>query len=153
MKKKTNLLTAFIMMFLFIPSTAAGMGSSEKRMPDIKAEASFNYKEKKAALTIFIEKTPNEVKSLGFDLGYDPAVLKYSGYKKGQIIQNFTMFDAHRIKAGLIRAGGFHAGNSRISGKKGELITFHFDSINKGNPEIKIINLTDDISSWKVEIE
>jgi hypothetical protein len=120
--------------------------------PHIRISEVGNDKERKVTYVLLVDKSPNQVRAMGFDVTYDPKVLKYSGYTKGELIRNFDMFDAAELKDGLLRVGGFEArSDSILPGKSGELISFNFNIIGKGNSNLNLIRLKDDISAWVVE--
>jgi hypothetical protein len=119
---------------------------------NIEIDTVFNKKDKNTAVILSIKNAPNTVRSLGFDVVYDPSALTYSNYTKGSIAESFNMFDANKIKDGLLRVGGFVIADDVISaGDSGELIILNFKAVKKGKFKIEIKNLQDDISSWTVE--
>jgi len=122
--------------------------------PHIKALTTFDDNGKKITFAVLIHKAPNQVRSLGFDVSYDPQRLRYLGYAKGNLVNGFDMFDASSLKGGIVRVGGFDAGKDIIdAGKGGELARLDFEVTGKHRPELHIGGLKDDISSWKVEIQ
>ena len=107
---------------------------------------------KKITFVLAIDRASNQVRALGFDVVYDSKVLKYSGYTKGELVKKFDMFDASKLRDGLLRVGGFEAREDLIqAGKSGELVKLGFDVIGQGNSDVKLVRLKDDISSWGVE--
>lgn len=120
--------------------------------PHIRINTLFNDKEQKVTFVLLIDKAPNQVRALGFDLVYDPRVLKYSTYVKGELVKKFDMFDASKIKEGQLRVGGFEARDDLIvAGKSGELVRLDFQRAGKGDIAVQLIGLKDDISAWSVE--
>ena len=120
--------------------------------PHIKIIVLPAEKGEKVTFVLMIDKAPNQVRALGFDVVYNPKVLKYSNYEKGELVKKFDMFDASKLKDGLLRVGGFEAREDLIvPGKCGELVRLYFQLIGKGNLDLQLINLKDDISSWGVE--
>ncbi len=102
-------------------------------------------------LLISLESSPNRVRSLGFDVIYDPGMLRYKNYKKGELIKKFDMFDVRKKQDGFLRVGGFEAREDLIpEGKSGELISISFEVIKKGKLDVDLIRLKDDIKSWCV---
>jgi hypothetical protein len=88
---------------------------------------------------------------MGFDVVYDPNILKYSGYIKRQMVKKFDMFDVNKIRAGLLRVGGIEAGKDLIqAGKSGEIFRLRFEVIAQGNQTLQLVKLKDDISAWGV---
>ncbi len=120
--------------------------------PHIRINKLLADKGQKATFVLTIDKAPNQVRALGFDVVYDPKVLKYSKYVKGELVKKFDMFDASKIKDGQLRVGGFEARDDLIlAGKSGELVRLHFKVISKGNSDLRLVRLKDNISSWSVE--
>lgn len=118
----------------------------------IRIQRFFSDEGKKLTFVIHIDRAPNEVRALGFDALYDPKILRYSNYAKSELVNKFDMFDASKIKEGLVRIGGFEArGDLIMTGKSGELIKLIFDVIGKGNSKLHLVRLKDDISSWGVK--
>ncbi len=100
---------------------------------------------------ISLDSSPNPVRSLGFDVIYDPGMLRYKNYTKGELIKKFDMFDVRKKQDGFLRVGGFEARDDLIpKGKSGELISISFDIIKKGKLDVDLIRLKDDIKSWCV---
>lgn len=121
-------------------------------VPHIRVNTLHDDKGKRITFVLVIDKAPNQVRALGLDVAYDPKVLHYSTYAKGDLVKAFDMFDVSKLKEGLLRMGGFEAREDFISaGKRGELVRLNFQLIGKGNLDLRLINLKDDISSWKVE--
>ena len=101
---------------------------------------------------LLIDKSPNRVRALGFDVVYDPKAMNYSGYTKGELVKSFDLFDASKLKEGLLRLGGIEAGGDLIRpGMSGGLVGLTFEVIGKGELKIHVTGLKDDISSWMVE--
>jgi hypothetical protein len=120
--------------------------------PHIRINKLLADKGQKITLVLLIDKAPNQVRALGFDVVYDPKVLKYSKYIKGELVTKFDMFDASKLKNGQIRVGGFEARNDLIvAGKSGELVRLDFQPVGKGDMAVQLIGLKDDISAWSVE--
>ena len=69
-----------------------------------------------------------------------------------ELVNKFDMFDASKIKEGLVRIGGFEARGDLIrAGKSGELVRFNFAVIGRGIPELHLVRLKDDIASWGIK--
>jgi len=106
----------------------------------------------KITFVLFVDKAPNQVRAFGLDVDYNSKVLKYSNYKKGELVEKFDMFDASKLREGRLRVGGFEARNDLImQGKSGELIRLNFQRNGKGDMSMQIIGLKDYISAWRVE--
>ena len=55
--------------------------------PHIKIAPIRDSKGERLTFVIRIEKTPNQVRSLGFDIYFNPKTLKYSGYTSGSLVK------------------------------------------------------------------
>ncbi len=120
--------------------------------PHIRINKLLADKGQRITFVLTIDKAPNQVRALGFDVVYDPKVLKYSKYVKGELVKKFDMFDASKIKDGQVRVGGFEARDDLImAGKSGELVRLEFQVTGKGNSGLQLVRLKDDISLWGVE--
>jgi hypothetical protein len=129
-----------------------GAISSVSADSPLRIKKFFSDEGKKLTFVIHIDRAPNHVRALGFDALYDPKILRYSNYTKRELIEKFDMFDASKLKEGLVRIGGFEARGDLIrAGKSGELVRLVFDVIGKGNSKLHLVRLKDDISSWGVK--
>jgi len=119
--------------------------------PHIRITPIRDDKSQRLTYVIRIEKTPNPVRSLGFDVYFDAKALKYTGHARGSLVKHFEMFDVNRVKSGMLRVGGFEAGKDFIDfGKGGVLVRLDFQVIGKANLNLNLGAFKDDISSWKV---
>ena len=110
--------------------------------------------DEKITFALTIVQAPNQVRALGFEVVYDPTVLKYSSYTRGALIEKFDMFEVNRLRNGLLRVGGVEARNDFMApGTSGELVRLEFQVIGKGNPSLQLVKLKDHISSWGVEMK
>jgi hypothetical protein len=90
-----------------------------------------------------------ELVSLGFDVQYDFALLKYDSYQRGSLTENFRQLSALNIALGEVRIGGFDTGENVIAGGAGgDIVRLTFEVVGQGDCNIKITNLTDDLKSY-----
>ena len=149
MKKNYSKPLYYCLLVSLLLFSAAINEAWSQQSADIQIDTSSDNKGQ-ISIVLSVKNAPNKVRSLGFDIIYDPALLTYSDYKKGELTEKFTMFEASRIKKGHIRAGGFMAGQEFIKkGGSGKLITLHFKTLKKAGFKIELKNLMDDIASWK----
>lgn len=142
MKKKTALLIlAFILLGVFAQSC-------EKKKSGITIKKNVN--DQNITFIVSVKNAPNKVHALGFEVIYDPLALKYVRYKEGKSVREFQMFGAHKVKEGLVRVGGFAAGEKSIKkDASGELVILEFEWINSEQKAgITLAKLLDDISGW-----
>jgi len=105
------------------------------------------------SVSVRIQDAPDEVKALGFEVTYDPAVLTYKGFKKGPLAQNFGDplgdFDVNLISDGLLRIGGYRSVNGIAPGASGVLVYLKFDIAAECDSSVlELAALTDDIKAW-----
>ena len=105
-------------------------------------------------IPITVASAPNDVASLGFDVSFDPSVLQYTGYTRGNLVQAFDFFDVSTPESGLLRVGGFEAGADTIAeGASGTLVELRFlviDCVPQDTSDLPIDSLKDDLSGWPV---
>jgi hypothetical protein len=106
------------------------------------------------AIPIKILNAPDQVAALGFDVIYDPTVLEYEGYERGDLVMGWDFFDVSSPETGVVRVGGFEAGPDIISpGTTGLLVTLRFHAL-WVNPtpddrsDLFILNQKDDVAGW-----
>ncbi len=105
-----------------------------------------------ATFTVSIDSTPNEVAALGFEVRYDPSILRYREYSAGSLVSGFDFFDANNASPGTVRVGGFVAGSGKIDeGESGTAVSLTFDVVGHEDCEVRLAQLKDDIKSWNTE--
>ena len=99
--------------------------------------------------SIYINSSPNEIKSLGFDIQYNPAVLRYLDYAMEQLANDLDFFGVNLKSVGTVRVGGFGAGQNTIwPGASGKLVSLVFEVIGHDDSQIRLTHLTDDMKTW-----
>jgi hypothetical protein len=120
--------------------------------PHIKIRRLAADANQRITFVLAVDQAPNQVRALGFDVVFDPQVLKYSGYTRGVLIERFDMFDVNALGRGRLRVGGLEARNDFMAqGASGELVRLQFQVLGNGDPGFKLIRLRDHISSWGVK--
>jgi len=98
---------------------------------------------------VSIQSAPQAVAAMGFEIQYDPRVLRYRHYSRGSLVSNFDFFDANNVSPGSLRVGGFVAGSEEISeGDSGSVIYLTFDVIGHDDCQVRLAQLKDDIGGW-----
>jgi len=98
---------------------------------------------------IFMRKAPHDVKSFGFDVRYDPSILEYTRYERGNMTEEFDFFDCVQGEPGKIRCGGFHKDAGAIPiGQRGEVVVLYFKKIDCRNTSLGLEGLVDDMDNW-----
>jgi hypothetical protein len=75
-------------------------------------------------VAIRLEDTQQEVDAAGLDFPYDPAVLEYVGYRRGDLTQSWAFFDAAQLQ-NKVRVGGFSSTSIPI-GSSGAFVILRF---------------------------
>ena len=99
--------------------------------------------------TLSVNNAPNNVSSLGLDIGFDPTVLQYvSADFTGCLLESFTFIDASNPESGVIRTGGFTVGEPLAAASTGCLARISFTVIGNTDHVLPLSSLKDDISGW-----
>jgi len=96
-------------------ATAAGMPETQVGQTQVQADVqgvlyikSYSGKiGEEVKIPVVIQTASHEVFSLGFEMTYDPGVLEYLGFEKGNPVSSFAMFEASLQNPGRIRIGGY----------------------------------------------
>ena len=57
-----------------------------------------------------------EIKAFGFDMTFDITMFEYQNVEKTELTEDWALFDANEISAGILRAGGAMGGGSPVVG-------------------------------------
>jgi hypothetical protein len=100
--------------------------------------------------TLSVNNAPNEVASLGVDIGFDQSVLQYvSADFTGTLLEGFDFKQVNVPSAGVLRLGGFEAGgDSIVAGANGALVKLTFNVIGEQDHPLPLSALKDDITGW-----
>lgn len=102
--------------------------------------------------TVWMEESPTVVLSFGFDLKYNPRVLRYLGsFYSGDLVGGFDVFDVSNPITGTLRAGGFMAEGGIPAGASGDVVTFEFEVIGRYDSSLSFSDLKDDFTWIRAE--
>jgi hypothetical protein len=73
-----------------------------------------------------MQSSPNEVAAFGLKVTYDPAILEYSGFEKGDLVKSFDIFGVNPVGAGKLKVGGVYSDGSIPKGSSGDLVWLKF---------------------------
>lgn len=96
----------------------------------------------------------NPVTALGFDVIYDPQVLRFTGtFGKGELVDTWPFFDVHELEAGRLRVGGFTVTEALQAGDQGTIVRLDFevlcDQCAEGDSSWLLASrLVDDVTGW-----
>ncbi|MEW5800942.1 MAG: cohesin domain-containing protein [bacterium] len=102
-------------------------------------------------IPVMIHAAPAEASALGFEVIYQPSVLEYSGFVKGDLVSSFVMFDVILVGSGRLRVGGLTTGESIPRGTSGCVVVLAFKvkgGVDNGCYAVKLENLRDDVTSF-----
>jgi hypothetical protein len=103
--------------------------------------------------TVRIDRAPNAVSALGFEVVYDPAIWRYSDhFSAGVYAKHLSFFNAHEATPGRIRIGGGAMSSQIESGSSGALLTLDFRVLQPGAPNIRVENLVDHVAGWPIHL-
>lgn len=81
-------------------------------------------------IPVTMQNTLNEIHTLGFKVTYDPTVLKYAGFERGDLIPaTFSQFSVNPIETNQLKIGGFSYEGSILPGASGNLVLLKFNVI------------------------
>jgi hypothetical protein len=90
---------------------------------------------------------PKDVDALGFEVQYDPNILRYTGgSQRGDLVSGFDFFGINESNPGVIKVGGFTTDNPIQEGSSGELLTLEFTVNNSIDTQVSVANLVDDLA-------
>lgn len=104
--------------------------------------------------TVHIDRAPNAVSALGFEVVYDPMIWRYSGhFVAGELASRLNFFNAHEATPGRIRIGGGAMSSRLEPGSSGALLTMDFQVLQPGTANLHFENLVDHVAGWSTRVE
>jgi|GEM_PF-5291866 len=101
---------------------------------------------------VFVDTAPNDASALGFEVRYDPKILRFRDYSSGPLVSGFDFFAANNSSPGTVKVGGFSAGDGRIFREdSGSMISLTFDVIGHDDCRVWFAQLKDDIETWSTQ--
>jgi outer membrane protein assembly factor BamB len=104
-------------------------------------------------IPVRVQNTPNEIDTLGFKVTYNPSVLEYAGFERGDLTPDstFSQIGVNTAGPNKLAVGGFSYDQSIPQGASGDLILLKFMvNVNAGIEghcySLTIENLVDDLS-------
>lgn len=103
-----------------------------------------------ATFTLYINNAPDEVASLGVDIGFDSNVLQYDSVDfSGTLLEGFDFKDVNVPETGVLRLGAFEAGGDKIvQAASGAVAKITFNVIGDQNHSLPLSQLKDDVAGW-----
>jgi hypothetical protein len=127
-------------------------GAGQAIAADLELDSQSGSVGGQVVFTLSVNNAPNDVASLGVDIGFDETVLTYvSADFTGTLLESFTFQDVSNPSAGVLRLGAFTVGSPIATGASGSLVTLTFDVIDCQNIPLPLSDLVDDISTWTTQ--
>ena len=105
--------------------------------------------QREVTFTILTRSVPNKVGELGFEVIYDPFVLEYKAYERGDLTQDFDAFDVNPYVNGRLRITGTVASPIPVA-SSGTIAKITFSVRKCQNSELILANLTGNLAGWSV---
>jgi hypothetical protein len=106
-------------------------------------------------IPITLHQAPNTVDAFGFDLSFDPRILRYTGaFRRGDLITDWSFFEISNPDTGILRIGGLTVTDILTPGQSGLLVVLEFQVIcsdcDSGDMSRLVpTRLVDDIATWQ----
>ena len=98
---------------------------------------------------VSVHDAPNDVATFGFDVQYDVWSLRYSGFSRGSLVDNFDFVNVNNCLPGTVRVGGFVATTAGIvQGESGTLVLLSFQVVGEEDCGVKLAALKDNMQGW-----
>lgn len=141
--------------YLFVLSVGLLVGLSsgfEAQAADLSLNSQSGKMDSTVAFYVRVESAPNDVASFGLEVQYDPSILRYKGCYPGDLVSGFDFFNANNASPGIVRTGGFVAGDGGISrGERGTLLSLSFNVVGHDDCQVRLVKLKDDINTWSTQ--
>jgi len=122
-------------------------------MPELQAEILRinSHSADSLTITVSVENAAKDIKSLGFDILYDPDILEHIK-TEGELLARYQFFGSNNIE-NAIRVAALDSSDENYikAGASGVLVAFVFKVIDYGHTEIEIVNARDDIKDFQFE--
>ncbi|MEW5803420.1 MAG: carboxypeptidase regulatory-like domain-containing protein [bacterium] len=99
-------------------------------------------------IPVIIRTASHEVSSLGFEMTYDPGVLEFQGFTRGDLVSSFAMFDVSLADPGRLRVGGYSFTKPIAKDTCDVLVWMQFKVYGESQDEctpMEVTNLVDDL--------
>ena len=103
------------------------------------------------SIPVRIQNAPNRVNAFGFEVTFPDAILTFSDYTIGNLVQDWYYVDVTSPAPGIIRVGGFTAENVIEAGESGVVVYLNFNTLacDQGSVDkLDLQGLKDDTSEW-----
>ncbi len=121
---------------------------------DLELDDQEGQLEGQVTFTLSVNNAPNEVTSLGVDIGYDHTVLEYvggTGDFSGTLLEPWSFKQVSNPAPGLLRLGGFTVQDAIAPGASGNLVKLAFVVIGTADSQLPLSELKDGIAGWSTK--
>lgn len=131
------------------PNTGGGEGTGEGvRAAQLSVGLSGTAKSGTVSYAVQVDGGPSEISAFGLDINFDPAVLTYKGWEKGDLTGSFTQVGANNIDEDTVRVGGFSVDGSVPAGATGSLAIIQFEATGNAPDSLSITEAMDHIKGF-----
>jgi len=132
-----------VMVFLCLPMAGQALGAA------LEIDDQSGGLGSQVVFTVSVNNAPNEVDSLGADIGFNDSALEYvSGDFTGTLLEGWTVKQLTNPEAGVLRLGGLTVGAPIAAGSSGNLVKITFNVIGEWGCKVPLSALKDDIADW-----
>jgi|GEM_PF-1352022 len=101
-------------------------------------------------IPVRIQVAPYGISSLGFEFTYDPAVMEYTAYERGDLVVSFALFDVSKVSPGRLRVAGISTAGGIQKKASGYIVWLKFKIVGGVDNEcfsLGLEKLTDDLAN------
>jgi len=147
MKTQTKVLSVCIITLLIIYGIARQSHCENLELSDTSAEIN-----QTVVFELTINNAPNTVSVMGLDISYNPDILAFQSYEKGELASRFDFFNLNENSDGIVRIGGLSSTANKIQkGESGLLIKLSFNVLSYNSTALELLNLEDHIQGWSIK--
>ena len=106
------------------------------------------------SFALTVHDAPNYVEAFSLEVWYDPNILEFESFEKGELAKQFIVFNASTPESGVVRVAGFapSEGTGISEGASGELAVLCFGLITPCvATNLNLRALIDDVEGWDTE--
>ncbi|MEW6382059.1 MAG: MopE-related protein [bacterium] len=103
------------------PQLCQESDSGELDVPGVEGK-----KEGEVRIPVRIQSASRQISSLGFEFTYDPTVLEYLAYERGDLVTSFNMFDVSKVNPGRLRIAGISTASGIPKKASGYIVWLKF---------------------------
>lgn len=147
MKRENKLRSVFLAILVFV---LVGMPLAGKSMAaQLELDDQTGQLGDRVTFTLSVNNAPNEVSSLGVDIGFNQSVLEFqSADFSGTLLEGWSFKQVSNPLPGVLRLGGFTVVDAIEAGESGDLVKLEFEVIGTEDCPLPLSALRDGIAGW-----